>query len=397
MAKKILLPLGCKMSTPSVNPKNWKSGGSSLLKEYWRIQYYFFDPDYKEKWPYGKLIVVKNMNEFKTLNERRQITNAILNEIINSNKKGYNPIKKRYSIVTSEISEFQELYSDMFFIDAFKVALSKQKYTESHTKQVRVAINRVEKAANKLGMIYTNIYDLKRRDMKVLLENCNLPNYYFNKYLSYFSPLFSELLEYECCDTNIIRDIRKKKVIKKQREVLSRERFNEVMLYLKNNYYEFWRYANIFVYSGARTTELMRLKVKDVNLENQEFNTIIEKGKVKKNVTKVILKEAIPLWQDVINEANKNDYLFSRGLKPGKKPIKPYQITLRWKNHVKNKLNVKADFYALKHAFLDTLDEDVAQKIASHTNLRTTAIYRINQDKRDREALKEIDVKLKVV
>ena len=33
MADKILLPNGCSMSKPSVNPKNWDTGGKELLKK----------------------------------------------------------------------------------------------------------------------------------------------------------------------------------------------------------------------------------------------------------------------------------------------------------------------------------------------------------------------------
>jgi hypothetical protein len=65
-------------------------------------------------------------------------------------------------------------------------------------------------------------------------------------------------------------------------------------------------------------------------------------------------------------------------VKPGLVPIAPEQITRRWKIHVKSKLVIKdrkvteksklekndteyqpitADFYALKHLFLDKVDE----------------------------------------
>ena len=47
-------------------------------------------------------------------------------------------------------------------------------------------------------------------------------------------------------------------------------------------------------------------------------------------------------------------------------------------------------------ADLDSLPPEVAQKIASHTSLKTTRIYQVNQDKRDREELKKLNF-LKVV
>lgn len=54
MSDKILLPNGCSMSEPSVNPTNWLSGGAALIKKPWRIQYYFYSPENNN----GKLIAI---------------------------------------------------------------------------------------------------------------------------------------------------------------------------------------------------------------------------------------------------------------------------------------------------------------------------------------------------
>jgi hypothetical protein len=66
----------------------------------------------------------------------------------------------------------------------------------------------------------------------------------------------------------------------------------------------------------------------------------------------VILPNVIKYWEEIINEcSSEEDYLFTRGLEPSLIPIQPYQITKRWKRLVKDKYNVTADFYALKHLF----------------------------------------------
>jgi hypothetical protein len=66
----ISLPHGCNCSELSVNPKNWKTCKASALAHNWYIQYYFYDTAVKKK----KFVVIKGMNRFKILDERREAT-----------------------------------------------------------------------------------------------------------------------------------------------------------------------------------------------------------------------------------------------------------------------------------------------------------------------------------
>lgn len=401
MANRIQLPNGCSMSYPCVNPGNWKTGGIALLKKNWRIQYYFYDPELHVKNPYGKLICVKGMNSFKDLNERRSVTSLLIEDEIANNRKGYHPIKKQY-MVASDLRN-ADLHPHLPFLKAFEIALEKIKCTDVHRKQIYWAIKRMEINTKKLGFLNIPINQLKRSDVKRILESCDLTDNYFNKYRAYLSRLFTELLEYECCETNLVRDIRRKKTTKTNREVLSVYEMKVVMDYLQENYYEFWRYAQIFLYSGSRSAELLSLKRKDVDLINQEYTITIKKGRSYKQEIKVILKEALPLWKEQLKGANPSDYVFSLGLLPGQEKIQPFQITKRWYRLVKNKeirgaknevLKITADFYSLKHSFLDSLPIEVAQKIASHSSSRTTEIYQVTRDKKLREMLKNLDVSM---
>ncbi|WP_181566770.1 tyrosine-type recombinase/integrase [Aequorivita sp. CIP111184] len=324
------------MSTPSVNPKNWKSGGATLLKKNWQIQYYFYSANNEKR----KLVAIKGMNEFNNLEDRRAITQGLIEDEIENNKSGYNPFTKTF---VSPVDINADLHPYLDFISAFRIAASKIRCTKKHRKELGICINRLEKKVAKLGLRKVVIEQLTRRQLKQLLESCNLPDNYFNKYLSFLSSLFGELVEYECCEHNIVRDIRKRKIIKKQREILSSEHHKAVMKHLYVNHYEFWRYARIFLFSGARTTELFRVQAKDVDIENQEYNTTIAKGSNPHEVTKVILKEVIPLWNELLENTKPNSYLFSKGLKPGIKPISSSQITRRWSRLVKKSDDIKDD------------------------------------------------------
>jgi integrase len=258
----------------------------------------------------------------------------------------------------------------------------------------------------------TQIKNIHSGHIRDVLDNLKLNNSSFNRYLTYLSIVFSELTELRLLNHNPIRDIRKRKVTKKIREILTTSKFKVILEYLKVNHYTFYRYANIFFFSGTRSTELFSIKKKDVNLEKQEYKITIEKGREYKETIKIILPNSLPFWTEIIQECqNDNDYLFTVNLSPGLTKTQSYQITKRWKRLIKDKMVFKdgelveikeleadvknfeaitEDFYSLKHSFLDSLPTEQAQKMASHTSFRTTEIYQIGKQKRDREELKSI-------
>ena len=169
MSQKLSLPNGCSMSTPIVNPKNWKTGGLNLIKKDWHIQYYFYERNSKK----GRLISIRGMNSYKDLKERREVTQIIMDDEIEDNKLGFNPITKKFVKDTNLNSE---LNPNLFFIDAFRNVLPKIQSTEKHKKEVGWCIDRLEKNVVKVGLQKVIIEQLTRRQFKQLLEVCNLPN-----------------------------------------------------------------------------------------------------------------------------------------------------------------------------------------------------------------------------
>ncbi len=144
----------------------------------------------------------------------------------------------------------------------------------------------------------------------------------FNKYRSYLMILFKELVEMEACDSNPLREISKQRCVVKLREVPTPEEMALIDAHLKNKTYSFWRFCNIFFHSGARGTELLKIKASHVDLANQRYKVTIIKGRFKSEVWKTIKTIALPLWQEVLDAASKDDYLFSDGLVPGSNLIR---------------------------------------------------------------------------
>ncbi|HEX8576998.1 MAG TPA: hypothetical protein VF677_11955 [Flavobacterium sp.] len=419
---RISLPNGCSMSTPAVNPSNWKSCTKSALKKDWYISYYFYDPEF----PKPKQVIVKGMNDYKTIDDRRNATKIILdNEIESLKVKGYNPYTKKYTALKPEKPK-GSMHADLLIIEAFRLSHSKIKGSPQHLKQIEYAINRFEKAVKKLRMTDIKICNFKRSELKEIFDYLNLTDNYFNKFKAYFSSLFKELIEYECCEINLTRDIQKRTIVKNQREVMQTDLVDLILDKLRPDHYEFYRYGKIFFYSGGRSTELFTVQAKHVRLDKQEYDVLIKKGKQYVWETKIIIQNAIPFWSEIIQMCkSKEDYLFSHGLVPGLTKNSSKQITIRWRTHVKKKLVIKndaihfkaelekindfeyeritADFYSMKHTFLDLLDSmqddyaqdsfNAAKEIANHrTDKITHGVYTTGRNKRKNEILKKISI-----
>ncbi|RLJ34191.1 phage integrase family protein [Chryseobacterium sp. 7] len=413
---KILLPNGCSCSTPSVFPKDWKTAGKKSLTLTWKIQYYFHDPLFKDKYPYGRLTIVKGMNEYKDIEDRRNATKILLENELKTLKEGYNPIQKK-SIAVIEDSQYIELSPYTPFIKALELAYDKISASSIHLKQVKQCIARLKPFFERLKYDELKISEVKIWHIKNAFEHAKLTPSVYNKYRSVMMSLFKELIQYGCIEHNPCREISKQKTIVTIRETLSDSKYQIVHDYIEENYPDFFRYFKIFFLSGARTSELMRLQKKDVNLIQQEYKVIIRKGRQYTETIKVILPDAIPYWREILSMCkSENDYLFSKGLVPGKDPIQPYQITKRWYRLIKQSDNIKdengniikvtEDFYALKHLFLDILDGfkpdplapdyiaipdiNLAKTAASHRTESITNVYTVGKKKRENEALKQV-------
>jgi integrase len=393
-----LLPNGCKCSDIKVIPKNWKTGNKSLLKKDWMIYYRFYD-DAQEPSKRVKLIRLKQMNEFHTLEDRRAATKALLEaEWILLSEKCYNHITGTY-LKEPEID--YEIHPDTYFVKALEEVLPKLKFEYSTLKDIKSVVGVVKKAAIELHYNTLPIKDVRRRHIKILLAHIqatkeNSSPHRYNRFRWCLMLLFNELLEMEATEVNPMSQIKKMPTIQKMRVTLSLEERKIINKYLLENYYNFWRFTQIFFHSGGRIIELFRLKVSDVDLENQRYKVLIKKGKQSKEVWKTIKNIAVPFWAEILKDANQNDFVFSEQLKAGLKQKKSDYVSKWWYRHIKDKLKIKADFYSLKHTNLDEISillsiED-ASKMASHTNLQTTQrFYLFGEAERQHQRLKEVN------
>lgn len=232
----ILLPHGCTCSELAVNPKNWKTGPKSLIKKNWRIHYYFRDPAHKDKYPYGKLITIKGMNRFKTIEERREATKILIEEEIYQLKvKGYNPITKQYN--GQDIILNYDISPETTLNEAIDLAFSKIEAEKSTISDLKTVVKYFKKSAAELRYHLIKIGEIKHIHIKNILDHQRRKNNYsnarFNKIRAYMLMIFKQLLLSDAINHNHILDIPKLKETRKIRDILTEDEFNKIKKHLK--------------------------------------------------------------------------------------------------------------------------------------------------------------------
>jgi integrase len=403
-AEHFLLMDGCHCTQFAVFPKDWDKPGADVSLS-WFIWYRFYDPKFRDdpKFKNGKLCPIKgDINQYNTLAAKRQLVRATLEQeydiIV---KQHYNPITGLFMAPAEPEREDYIIHPDTLLIPALKAAKERIKGVRSTRYDLESVMKGVCTAAKRVRVDNLAIKDIRRRHVLMILTQCSKdikkwsPNR-FNKYRSYLLMLFKELLIIEAIEQNPVTDIPKEKTVKNIRLTLTMEERIRIDEHLRANYYRFWLYTQIFFHAGGRESELMNLKIKDVDLQNQRYMTTILKGKHYRQVWKTIKTIAMPYWHQAVVGGKREDFVFSKGLQPGPVAINPWQITRRWRTHVKEKLGIQADFYSLKALNTDETDIQMGIKVAAAQNSHqgtgvTIEHYAVTHKSRMHEIQKQVN------
>lgn len=108
-----------------------------------------------------------------------------------------------------------------------------------------------------------------------------------------------------------------------------------------------------------------------------------------------IYPNALKYWESQLSKCKSDDdYLFGANFLPNKDFKLRDSVYKWWKTNIMTPLNIDITIYALKHYFLDRLDEanKNASLSAGHRNREITALYTVGKKKREMEYLKEIEI-----
>lgn len=270
---------------------------------------------------------------------------------------------------------------------------------------IKSVIKGCEKAAAQLRFLDFPVFKIGRKHIKKLLARCEtiygLSPVRYNLYRGYLSMLYKELVEQEAVAGNPIRDISKKVAVHKIKVVLTKDEEIRIDQHLKEVFPEFGMFIHLFFHSGGRKTELRQLKPSMVNLEKQTYRCIVKKGRQYREVERTIKDIALPYWRHFIRNCPQDQYIFGTKFKPGAEPIGLDMPTRYWMQYIKapvekGGLDIKVDFYSLKHlnttATVDLLDEQAAAAQNSHTTTAMVkSVYDVKQSGRQHERLKKVN------
>jgi len=146
----INLPFSCNCSELKVYPNNWSDKKPSIKKD-WYIFYRFYDPNFRDnpKFRNGKLVIIKRMNQFKTIQERQAHTQTIMEqELLKLKIRAYNPItNKNMEVVLPQM----EIEPSTSFITALVMVEKRISVSSSTKRDLRSILRYVTKASDQLN------------------------------------------------------------------------------------------------------------------------------------------------------------------------------------------------------------------------------------------------------
>lgn len=406
------LPNGCMRSEISVSPANWHTVKAKIKKP-WKIYYRFYDPDYKGTKDWGKQISVKGMNVVSELKARQKSTRDLIDDVIRELElEGFNPITGNYlppegssARMINPFSPLREALDVAFErLDIGKDARETMGYALVNMKNAlqdlrfdKMAVSQVEPRhiifwLDKIGENKYKAAEKSDKPPRAGTEIWSASNY--NHHRAYMMMLFRALVPLGAVKVNPVREVPLKRGIKKKKVIFNREeRMSVAQLREMRGSYTFWRFIQIFFHSGARISEMMRIRKEHVDLKSQTIDTVIYKGRQYLEEDKVIKDIVVPLWRELMNEAAPGDFLFSKDLRPGPVKISARQITIRWRR-VRGKLGINKTIYKLKHThstevmgILVNMFKDAREKVAKHNNHKGTdmlqRVYDVESEQRE--------------
>lgn len=394
---------GCESSNLQVSPKNYASKRPSERLGNYFVEVKFFDPNFIDKYPKGKVCRWK-FNSIKNHKEKIETMKIFVSEMEKMIfEDGYNPITNMYMLEKKEMPveyDSDVLNKNTSFIKALYMALDKINLGERSKKDLQHFLKDFCVGIKKARLEHLKISDVKRSDYKNIIDILEMKKPFsghkYNKYRTLFSQLCNELLEWDAIETNIVRDLRKRKVEKKIIRLLTpeeRQRIKEYLLLISPNFLNF---TLVFFHSGIRTSELLSVKAKDIDIENQRYKVLVKKGGRPSWHECYIKNIAIEYWKKQLEKAKPNDYIFGYGFVPNERPCTYNAVRLRWERYVNKELAINVSFYKLKHLNLDEVSSILsvkhASRLANHINTKMVLNhYAINQRNREELEIKSVD------
>lgn len=340
-----------------------------------------------------------NINKSKELKERLRLGNYLVQYWTEKLRSGWTPFD------TEPISE----YANLPFNEALDFGLNKCVVASTTLRAYKRAVDYFKEAAIKLRMSKTPISQIKRQNIKLLLDEIKSTyewsNYSYNKYVVYFSGVLSRLVEYEIIEHNPAHNIKPLPVVETKKfipfteaeKILIREK-------LTKEHPNFFAYCMVIYHVGIRPKEALALKISDLNFERAMIvikpDLLTENSKTKKIRIMPMCEHLYLLLKQLCNGfEDKHDYYVfgspndkkgNKGRSGGSRdkrffspsPNQPKSDTANrlWNILIKKELGIDKYMYANKHTGTDDklmagIDLDSLRELYGHSSKFMTQKY----------------------
>ena len=331
------------------------------------------------------------INYINNYKERLSEAEALRDALKIKLKEGWNP----------NLPDIVSQNSKLTLIEALDFALAKKKplVGPKTYSGYKGSIAFVKSAIAALHLQNLLITETKRVHIKTILEKVKeqraASNNSYNKYLDHLRAILSELIQWDTIEFNPANNIKNMHVGETQANIPPTASEHQIIKEnLEVNHRYFFNFIVTLFHTGIRPEEILKIKLKMIDLENGEITLPPE-------ITKTDKERVVPInqffYQTLLNmdflNLPQDYYLFGSFRDPGKGNVggkldfipgptkmKRDTATKRWKKIVKDGLGIQANMYSYKKAGADAkilagMDLDSLRELYGHTSKMMTLKY----------------------
>lgn len=318
-------------------------------------------------------------------NEREKQAKAMADVLWEELNRGWNPLLSKYPEKKKEQEPVCNLSFDAALDYAFK---GKTPHLSKYSiPDYRGTVRFMQAAARSCDLLYKEVRFIERKDIRLLIATAKEQNDWSanarNKYLSLLQALLSMLVDDELIKFNPAHKIKNepqghgmgyKRLTDQQKEDIAKKIAAAVP--------DYFDYLMFIYQDGIRRTELLQLRISDINLPERFIM-------IRPEVAKTNRGRRVPITNDIleiilkrkIHKLSSDWFLFSSDkFAPGPNPYHPNTPTTWWRELVIDGMGIDCKMYSLKHKGADDkimagLDVDVLRTLYGHRSTQMTEIY----------------------
>lgn len=310
-----------------------------ILSKQWYVEYQFKNPETGQWERFRKVI----SNKLKTATARKDVASALIKKTNNWLKEGGNPF-------LNEIPKIQTVVQALSYVLEYKKAVCRKRsyYTYKNVITIFSKFLKHKKREN-LRLEEMNVR-IAQEFMDWVVMVHKVSNRTHNYYLMDMVTFFNDLVKRHYTELNPFKGLNKLETEETSIVAFTKAELYTLKTVLPKEDPQLWLCAGLIYYCALRPAEIMRLRIKDLLLD--EGKITISGGQSKNKKSALIYIPNNDFLND-LKEAGFHLYpmdfhVFSKNLKPGIREAAPTRIAGRWRSWA-SKNNISRNIYDLKH------------------------------------------------